>query len=61
VTRSRPTATREGSTIRYTRISADCHIDMPWMPRVTSQMIALSDWLEAIMPDADLAAIPSRR
>ena len=27
---------REG-TMHYTRISADCHIDMPWIPRICSR------------------------
>jgi hypothetical protein len=22
----------EGSAMHYSRISADCHIDMPWLP-----------------------------
>ncbi len=31
-----------------------------WDP-ATSQMIAIPDWLEAIMPDTDLDPVPSRR
>src|SRR5690242_4348049 len=27
-----PTLTQEGDAMTFTRISADCHIDMPWMP-----------------------------
>ena len=45
-----------GKGVRYTRISADCHIDMPWLPPdlfTSNCRAALKDRMPYVAPGPD--------